>query len=76
VTARKLSGLSCSDNPPTFHEIRSLSGRIYEAAYGKEFAQKLFGHKSEKMTEMYLTQTAERVRHDLKSACKKCYVCF
>ncbi|ENL6658766.1 tyrosine-type recombinase/integrase [Klebsiella pneumoniae] len=56
VTARKLSGLSCSDNPPTFHEIRSLSGRIYKAAYGKEFAQKLFGHKSEKMTEMYLNK--------------------
>ncbi|WP_330983658.1 MULTISPECIES: tyrosine-type recombinase/integrase [Enterobacterales] len=51
---RKLSGLSFSDTPPTFHEIRSLSGRLYEAAYGKEFAQKLFGHKSEKMTEMYL----------------------
>ncbi|MFQ3394365.1 phage integrase Arm DNA-binding domain-containing protein [Enterobacter mori] len=54
VAARNLSGQSFSDSPPTFHEIRSLSGRLYEAAYGKEFAQKLFGHKSEKMTEMYL----------------------
>lgn len=54
VAARNLTGLKFSENPPTFHEIRSLSGRLYEAEYGKEFAQKLFGHKSEKMTEMYL----------------------
>lgn len=54
VAARKLSGETFSDTPPTFHEIRSLSGRLYEAAYGKEFAQKLFGHKSEKMTKKYL----------------------
>ena len=54
VAARNLTGLKFSENPPTFHEIRSLSGRLYEAEYGKEFTQKLFGHKSEKMTEMYL----------------------
>lgn len=51
---RKISGLKFSDTPPTFHEIRSLSGRLYEEVYGKEFVQKLFGHKSEKMTKMYL----------------------
>ncbi|MCS2154750.1 phage integrase Arm DNA-binding domain-containing protein [Scandinavium goeteborgense] len=54
VAARNLSGVELSSNPPTFHEIRSLSGRLYEVSYGKEFAQKLFGHKSEKMTEKYL----------------------
>ncbi|WP_315851103.1 tyrosine-type recombinase/integrase [Yersinia aldovae] len=40
--------------PPSFHEIRSLASRLYEAEYGKEFAQKLLGHKSMKMTNVYL----------------------
>lgn len=51
---RKLSGLSLSVNLPALHEIRSLSGRLYEAAYGKKYSQKLFGHRSDKMTELYL----------------------
>ncbi|UCZ75374.1 tyrosine-type recombinase/integrase [Dickeya zeae] len=54
VTARKNCGLTFTDSPPTFHEIRSLAGRLYEKEYGKEFAQKLFGHKSMKMTATYL----------------------
>ncbi|EBP4585087.1 tyrosine-type recombinase/integrase [Salmonella enterica] len=54
VKARKFSGLEFTDNPPSFHEIRSLAGRMYEKELGKEFAQKLLGHKSEKMTEKYL----------------------
>lgn len=54
VAARNLCGVNFSATPPTFHEIRSLSGRLYEAIYGKQFAQKLLGHKSEKMTEKYL----------------------
>ncbi|WP_099062461.1 tyrosine-type recombinase/integrase [Serratia sp. BW106] len=54
VSARKLSGLTFTSTPPTFHEIRSLSGRLYEDEYGKEFAQKLLGHKSIKMTDHYL----------------------
>ena len=47
VKARKLSGLEFSA-PPSFHEIRSLSGRTYEASRGKDFVQKLFGHTSKK----------------------------
>ena len=39
--------------PPTFHEIRSLAVRLYEKEYGRAFAQKLAGHKSAKMTDMY-----------------------
>lgn len=54
VKARNFSGLKFTENPPSFHEIRSLAGRMYEKEYGKEFAQRLFGHKSEKMTEKYL----------------------
>ncbi|MFP2833088.1 tyrosine-type recombinase/integrase [Citrobacter portucalensis] len=54
VKARYFSGLKFSENPPSFHEIRSLAGRMYEKEFGKDFAQKLLGHKSEKMTEKYL----------------------
>ncbi|MBL5924998.1 tyrosine-type recombinase/integrase [Enterobacter asburiae] len=54
VKARNFSGVIFTDNPPSFHEIRSLAGRMYEKDFGKEFAQKLLGHKSEKMTEKYL----------------------
>jgi integrase len=54
VAARNLSGLAFEESPPTFHEIRSLSGRLYERERGKEFARKLMGHKSEKMTDKYL----------------------
>ncbi len=54
VAARKASGLSFEENPPTFHEIRSLAGRLYEKERGKDFAQKLLGHSSETMTLKYL----------------------
>ncbi|MDE1008179.1 MAG: tyrosine-type recombinase/integrase [Paraburkholderia fungorum] len=39
--------------PPSFHELRSLSARLYTEQFGKEFAQALLGHKSASMTEMY-----------------------
>lgn len=42
------------DNKPTYHEIRSLSARLYEIEKGAEFAQKLLGHKSMNMTDKYL----------------------
>ncbi|QHP80682.1 integrase [Pectobacterium odoriferum] len=54
VKARNASGIELNERPPTFHEIRSLAGRLYEKERGKEFAQKLLGHKSAKMTEKYL----------------------
>ena len=54
VKARNFSGLEFTDRPPSFHEIRSLSGRMYKKEFGKEFVQQLFGHKSEKMTTKYL----------------------
>ena len=43
-------------NPPTVHEIRSLSGRLYAERYGDAFAQALMGHKSAKMTKLYLDE--------------------
>jgi len=53
--ARTRAGIVPNDGrtPPTFHEIRSLSERLYEKEYGGKFTQKLLGHKSEKMTAVY-----------------------
>lgn len=44
------------ENPPTLHEVRSLAARLYTEKYGKEFANALLGHKSAKMTELYLDE--------------------
>lgn len=52
---RDLVGI-VSENPPTLHEVRSLSARLYTEKYGKEFANALMGHKSAKMTELYLDE--------------------
>ncbi len=38
---------------PSFHEIRSLSERLYRDQYGPEFAQVMLGHKTAKMTAKY-----------------------
>ncbi|MCG7389681.1 tyrosine-type recombinase/integrase [Pantoea sp. ACRSB] len=51
---RARCGLDAIENPPTFHEIRSLSGRLYEARHGEAFAQRLLGHKNLSMTKKYL----------------------
>ncbi|MFG5977729.1 tyrosine-type recombinase/integrase [Salmonella enterica subsp. enterica serovar Montevideo] len=56
VKARKISGAKFSDNPPTFHEIRSLAGRLYKDERGEDFAQKLLGHTSENTTKLYLDE--------------------
>ncbi|HAU5602464.1 TPA: tyrosine-type recombinase/integrase [Citrobacter koseri] len=60
VAARKLTDIAFSKNPPPFHEIRSLSGRLYKDAYGEDFAQKLLGHTSENTTKMYLDERDEK----------------
>jgi enterobacteria phage integrase len=49
MRARKASGISFDGEPPTFHELRSLSDRLYKAQTGKRFAKNLLGHKSESM---------------------------
>ncbi|MBL5927799.1 tyrosine-type recombinase/integrase [Enterobacter asburiae] len=53
MRARKASGLSFSGEPPTFHELRSLSARIYEKQISDKFAQHLLGHKSDSMALQY-----------------------
>lgn len=43
------------DNPPTFHEIRSLGGALYQdAGWTLQQVQALMGHASEAMTKHYL----------------------
>ena len=49
MRARKASGLSFGDSPPTFHELRSLSAREYEKQVSDNFAQHLLGHKAGSM---------------------------
>ncbi|MBQ0955938.1 phage integrase Arm DNA-binding domain-containing protein [Serratia symbiotica] len=51
--SRELTLLSWSGSPPSFHEIRSLSARLYTDTISGDFAQKLLGHKSAAMTEKY-----------------------
>lgn len=55
-------GLSFGDKePPTFHEIRSLSERLY-AAQGNVKTQELLGHKDAKTTAIYHDARGEWVR--------------
>jgi integrase len=53
MRARKASGLSFGDSPPTFHELRSLSAREYEKQVSDKFSQHLLGHKSDSMAAQY-----------------------
>lgn len=49
-------GIAWSGKPsPTFHEIRSLSGRLYKQE-GRVNPQELYGHADEKTTEIYLDE--------------------
>ncbi|SUF70058.1 putative phage integrase protein [Salmonella enterica] len=49
-TVRDSTGLKFGPNPPSFHEIRSLAGRLYERERGEDFAQRLLSHKNMTMT--------------------------
>lgn len=51
---RDTAGLGEGENPTTFHEIRSLSGRLYEEEYGDRFAQQILGHRRASTTALYL----------------------
>ncbi|MFS1563575.1 MAG: tyrosine-type recombinase/integrase, partial [Candidatus Arsenophonus phytopathogenicus] len=50
---RDKTKLTWEGSPSTFHEIRSLSARLYTEKMGNNFAQKLLGHKSAEMTAKY-----------------------
>lgn len=49
--AAKKLGLDLGASPPTFHEQRSLAARLHEEE-GRD-AQRLLGHRSAKMTDLY-----------------------
>jgi integrase len=53
--AREKAGIEASEGrtPPSFHEIRSLSERLYREEFGADFAQAMLGHKSAQMTSKY-----------------------
>ncbi|EPV8973594.1 tyrosine-type recombinase/integrase, partial [Shigella flexneri] len=51
--ARDTSGLKWEGDPPPFHEIRSLSGRLHSAEKGSDFTQAHLGHRSSSMTDKY-----------------------
>jgi enterobacteria phage integrase len=52
--ARDEAGID-GENPPTFHEIRSLGGAMLrEAGWSKVQVQELMTHTSESMTQHYL----------------------
>lgn len=48
-------------SPPTFHEIRSLSGRLYKAQ-GNVSAQELLGHRNARTTDIYTDERGEWLR--------------
>lgn len=50
--ARKLAEIG-GEHPPTFHELRSLSLRLWADLRGKDFAQALGGHKTAAMAATY-----------------------
>ncbi|MFK1307472.1 tyrosine-type recombinase/integrase [Pseudomonas aeruginosa] len=49
--AAKKHGLDFGASPPSFHEMRSLATRLHEEE-GRD-AQRLLGHRSAKMTDLY-----------------------
>lgn len=51
AAARELAGI-VGDNPPTWHEIRSLSKRLYKDQ-GDVDTKALLGHKTERMSDLY-----------------------
>ncbi|EDQ4122316.1 tyrosine-type recombinase/integrase [Salmonella enterica subsp. enterica] len=52
--ARDKTGIKWEGDPPSFHEIRSLSARLYAKAKGAEYAQGVLGHKSAQTSEVYI----------------------
>ncbi|MFS1564230.1 MAG: tyrosine-type recombinase/integrase [Candidatus Arsenophonus phytopathogenicus] len=50
---RNKTDLTWEGTSPSFHEIRSLSARLYTEKHGSEFTRKLLGHKSAEMTAKY-----------------------
>ena len=52
--ARKAAEIKWKSKPAPFHEIRSLSGRLYLKQNNIEFAQNILGHENVEMTLKYI----------------------
>jgi enterobacteria phage integrase len=52
--ARKAAAIEWKKKPAPFHEIRSLSGRLYLKQKNIEFAQNILGHENIEMTLKYI----------------------
>jgi len=53
LKSRSTTKLKWEGTPPSFHEIRSLSARLYKEENDSEFSQRLLGHKNSAMTDRY-----------------------
>jgi len=53
LKSRSASKLKWEGTAPSFHEIRSLSARLYKEENDAEFSQRLLGHKNSAMTDRY-----------------------
>jgi len=53
LKSRSATKLKWEGTAPSFHEIRSLSARLYKEENDSEFSQRLLGHKNSAMTEKY-----------------------
>jgi len=53
LKSRSATKLKWDGTPPSFHEIRSLSARLYKEENNAEFSQRLLGHKNSAMTDKY-----------------------
>lgn len=52
--ARDATGIKWEGDPPSFHELRSLSARLHATEKDEKYAQNLLGHKSAQMSERYI----------------------
>ncbi|GAB4592152.1 tyrosine-type recombinase/integrase [Edwardsiella tarda] len=65
--ARDAANIEWGDKtPPSFHEIRSLSARLYAKERGADFAKRLLGHKSMSTTDKYRELRGEWDEIDLE----------
>jgi len=53
LKSRAATKLKWEGTAPSFHEIRSLSARLYKEENDGEFSQRLLGHKNSAMTDRY-----------------------
>jgi hypothetical protein len=71
VATRKASELEFEESPPTFHEIRSLAGRLYEKEKGKGFCAEITGTYFRDDDAEIPQYEGERVRNAVKDRISK-----